>query len=134
MREWGEVSKRRLGELDPRLQDMCNFILRHVCDISIVCAHRGEEDQNKAYDTKHSQVRFPNGKHNKLPSIAVDIAPYPYPKNDAKLRTALGYIAGRAIAWGIEHDIQLRWGGDWDGDGDVTDQTFDDLFHIELRL
>ena len=26
----------------------------------------------------------------------------------------------------------LRWGGDWDGDGDLKDQTFIDLVHFEL--
>jgi peptidoglycan L-alanyl-D-glutamate endopeptidase CwlK len=30
----------------------------------------------------------------------------------------------------IEHHI--RWGGDWDGDQDFRDQTFDDLAHFEL--
>ena len=29
-------------------------------------------------------------------------------------------------------DVPLRWGGDWDGDGDRTDQTFHDLVHFEL--
>ena len=29
-------------------------------------------------------------------------------------------------------NVSLRWGGDWDGDGDRTDQTFNDLMHWEL--
>ena len=29
-------------------------------------------------------------------------------------------------------NVPLRWGGDWDGDGDRTDQTFHDLVHFEL--
>lgn len=29
-------------------------------------------------------------------------------------------------------DVPLRWGGDWDGDGDRTDQNFHDLVHFEL--
>lgn len=28
--------------------------------------------------------------------------------------------------------VQIRWGGDWDRDGDRSDQTFDDLCHFEL--
>ncbi len=28
--------------------------------------------------------------------------------------------------------IEIRWGGDWDRDGDTTDQTFNDLVHWEL--
>lgn len=29
-------------------------------------------------------------------------------------------------------NVPLRWGGDWDGDGDRNDQTFHDLVHFEL--
>lgn len=28
--------------------------------------------------------------------------------------------------------VALRWGGDWDGDGDTRDETFVDMFHHEL--
>jgi hypothetical protein len=28
--------------------------------------------------------------------------------------------------------IELRWGGDWDRDGDRFDQSFNDLPHVEL--
>ena len=37
-------------------------------------------------------------------------------------------IKGIALAKGIK----LRWGGDWDGDGDMTDQTLHDKPHFEL--
>ncbi len=45
-------------------------------DFTVVCGHRNEEDQNLAYDEGFSKLRFPNSRHNKLPSIAVDIVPY----------------------------------------------------------
>lgn len=38
-----------------------------------------------------------------------------------------GYVRAKAEALGIA----LRWGGDWDGDGDFSDQTFQDLDHFE---
>ena len=28
--------------------------------------------------------------------------------------------------------IDLRWGGDWDRDTEVRDNTFDDLVHFEI--
>jgi peptidoglycan LD-endopeptidase CwlK len=28
--------------------------------------------------------------------------------------------------------IEIRWGGDWDGDGDLSDHKFNDLPHFEL--
>ncbi len=27
---------------------------------------------------------------------------------------------------------KVRWGGDWDRDGDFNDETFKDLWHFEL--
>ena len=58
----------------------------------------------------------------------------------------VGYFEGK-ISWddSIYHEINeamqtaakelnitIRWGGDWDMDGDTTDQTFNDLCHWEL--
>jgi hypothetical protein len=51
---------------------------------------------------------------------------------EVKLWGALGYIAGRAFAIAAEEGFRIRWGGDWNGDGDLTNQKFDDLFHLEL--
>jgi len=85
------------------------------------------------FDNGVSTLRWPDSKHNRKPSRAVDLQPYPYPDYDPKLWGALGYIAGRAFALAQQEGIRIRWGGDWDGDGDLTDQNFDDLFHIELH-
>jgi len=40
-----------------------------------------------------------------------------------------GFVLGIAAVMGIE----LRWGGDWDMDDDLHDQTFNDLVHFELK-
>jgi peptidoglycan L-alanyl-D-glutamate endopeptidase CwlK len=29
--------------------------------------------------------------------------------------------------------IKIRWGGDWDSDGDINDNRFDDLVHVEIK-
>ena len=42
-------------------------------------------------------------------------------------------LAGAMISNADELDISIRWGGDWNGDGTLTDQTFNDLPHFELR-
>jgi peptidoglycan L-alanyl-D-glutamate endopeptidase CwlK len=104
-----------------------------VTDISLVTGYRDRELQNTLQENGYSKVRYPNGKHNRKPSKAVDLQPYPYPDSEPKLWGALGYIAGRAHAIAQEEGFHIRWGGDWDGDGDLTDQQFDDLFHIEVK-
>lgn len=132
MRKWGKRSQEVYDELDPRLQRVCDRVLHEVADISLIDGFRNKETQDKAFASGNSEVEWPNGKHNKWPSLAVDFQTYPKPKRPKVLWASLGYIAGRMIQIGIEEGVALRWGGDWDRDGDVTDQSFYDLFHIEI--
>lgn len=106
-------------------------------DFSIVCGNRSEAQQNGAFDSGNSRVRWPNSKHNNMPSLAVDIAPYPklFSESDptavaAEFSFVAGFIRGVAAIQGVE----LRWGGDWNGNLDTTDQTLQDWGHLELVL
>ena len=130
-RVWGPRSQKVHGELCKELQEATDYILHNVADISLTTGHRGKEEQDSAYP-RYTKVRWPDGKHNKLPSDAVDFQPHPLPTNPNKLWASLAYVAGHIIAYGKSRGIQFRWGGDWDSDGDLTDQNFDDLFHIEV--
>ena len=132
MRTWSPRSKRVYDTLDKDLQNLVTRIRDEVTDISLVSGYRDREEQNTLFENSFSKLRFPDSKHNRKPCLAVDLQPYPYPKDECKLWGALGYIAGRAMAIAAEEGIDIIWGGDWDRDGDLTDQTFDDLFHIEL--
>ena len=43
------------------------------------------------------------------------------------------YLAGLIMALAAVNRVHLRWGGDWDEDGEpITDQTFNDLVHFEI--
>lgn len=117
--------------MDVRLQTIVDELLQWV-DVSLVCGHRGQEEQDEFYRTGRSKVKFPNSKHNSYPSLAVDLQPYPYPENEHDLRAALGYIAGLSMMIAHKYGWKLRWGGDWDSDGSVVDNGFDDLYHLEL--
>lgn len=133
MRNWSRVSKERLDTCTAEVQWLMTTIRDEVADISILSGHRDEATQNSLYP-KYTKLRFPDGKHNKLPSEAVDFNVYPKPDTKAKQWAALAYVAGRAIEIGKRRGLTVRWGGDWDGDGDLTDQNFDDLFHLEVTL
>jgi len=132
VRQWGSRSLEVFETLDPRLQAWCDIMLQDVADISLVYGYRNEELQTILFDNDLSQLRFPDSKHNRKPSLAVDLQPYPRPLKDNKLWGALGYLAGRGVSVAEELGITLRWGGDWDRDGDLTDQNFNDLFHWEI--
>ena len=41
-------------------------------------------------------------------------------------------VAGVMSSCASELDVKIRWGGDWDQDGDVRDNVFNDLYHFEL--
>ncbi len=131
-RSWGRQSLKVYNTLDPTLQRIMDRVLREVADISLFSGYRGLEEQNALHEKGLSTLRYPDSKHNSKPSLAVDYQPYPRPMRETKLWGSLGYISGRAMAIALEEGACMRWGGDWDGDGDTTDQKFDDLFHLEL--
>ena len=41
-------------------------------------------------------------------------------------------IAGIMFACANELNVQIRWGLDWDKDGDIRDNTFNDMYHFEI--
>jgi len=41
-------------------------------------------------------------------------------------------MAGHIQSIATRLDYEIRWGGDWDRDGELTDQTFMDLGHFEI--
>jgi peptidoglycan L-alanyl-D-glutamate endopeptidase CwlK len=62
----------RLKECHP---DLIKLIMRvdELYPCHVICGHRNEADQNKAFDEKKSQLKFPQSKHNSKPSRAVDV-------------------------------------------------------------
>jgi hypothetical protein len=128
---WSYSSRVKLEQLDPRLRRVVGRV-RDMRDISLVTGHRGEEEQNLMVSLGRSKVNWPNSKHNTMPSLAVDVQPYPYSDKEEVLREDLSYIAGLFVAFGKSEGINIRWGGDWDRDGETADNGFDDLFHFEI--
>ncbi len=130
-RRWGQRSMRVRNTLDPRLQIMVDELLDWM-DVSLLYGYRDREEQNGMYENGTSKLKYPDSKHNRRPSLAVDIQPYPRPDNENDLRAALGYMAGLCKIIANNHGWTIRWGGDWNMNGSVVDNGFDDLFHIEL--
>lgn len=134
MPKFGTSSKTRLEQCDSRLQDIFNEVIEYY-DCTILCGHRTEEEQNKAYTEGNSKLKFPQSKHNSYPSLAVDAAPWPIPGNwGEKWKDRVKFYELKAIVFFIaeKHGVTLRFGGDWDKDGDYKDNTFDDLVHFEI--
>lgn len=129
MPRFSKKSKTKLDTCDERLQDVFKEVVKHF-DCTIIEGHRGKEKQNEAYKKGNSKLKYPHGKHNKIPSIAVDVIPYPIDWED---RERMSYFAGFVLGIARSKGITLRWGGDWDMDTKVKDNKFDDLVHFEIR-
>ena len=129
MPEFSVKSLEKLSTCHPDLQRVFKEIVKHF-DCTILEGHRGQERQNKMFDEGRSQLRFPHGKHNQVPSLAVDVAPYPIKWTD---RDRFHYFAGFVKGIALQMGVGIRWGGDWDSDTQVDDNRFDDLPHFELK-
>lgn len=125
---FGSRSKRVRSELCPELQFVTALIGDYM-NTSLFQGFRNEADQNLAYASKTSKLKWPHSKHNKTPSDAVDMAPYPINWDDVE---GIRYFAGLVVGMAIPYGIELRNGGDWDQDGDVHDQELIDLVHFEV--
>ena len=128
---FGRTSRKQLSTADGRLQQLAHIVLK-IKDHSIVKGHRNKREQHTAYIEGHSELDWPNGKHNGLPSLAIDVQTYPLPETEQALREEQLYLLGLYKGVAHERGIPIRSGGDWDRDGEIADTTFDDFFHVEI--
>lgn len=129
MPKLGKRSKTNLSQAHPLLQELFEEVIKHY-DCSIIQGHRDQETQDKYYHAGQSKLKYPQSKHNKQPSLAVDAVPYPIDWKDYK---RFYYFGGLVIGIAKTMGIDIRWGGDWDSDNEFKDQTFHDTPHFELR-
>lgn len=128
MYKFSKESEQKLATCHPKLQQLLRAVIEQV-DFTILDGHRGQAEQNAAFAAGRSKLKFPQSKHNKVPSMAVDIAPYPI---DWKNSARFAYLAGVVLATARAMKIDVRWGGDWNKNGELGDNKFNDLPHFEL--
>lgn len=132
MPSFSKVSNSRLSTCHPSLVLVAKAAIK-VIDFSVISGHRDKKSQDAAVAAGNSKTPWPKSRHNKIPSEAMDLAPYPIDWSNKPKAVARFYLlAGVVIAEAYDLGIKLRWGGDWDGDWDLYDQNFDDLGHFEL--
>lgn len=142
MPAFGKRSLDNLSKVHPKLQQVAHEAIKHF-DFMVISGHRSKEEQmelfkvgrvkeNGQWKVVGKTVTKLDGlsklsKHNYLPSLAIDIVPYPG--------------KGKSINWGdIESfkemakvfkeaaeklNIEIVWGGDW--------VKFRDYPHFELK-
>ena len=111
MPKFGKRSKRELETAHPDLQRIFNEVIK-IYDCSVICGHRGKEDQDLAYRSGKSNAKWPKSNHNKNPARAVDCVPYPV---DWSNINEFYRLAGVVKAVAFRLGIKIKWGGDFKG-------------------
>lgn len=130
MPSFSQRSLDKLNTCDQRIQRVFLEVIKHR-DCMVIEGHRGKTAQDAAFNSGMSKTPWPRSKHNRSPSLAVDVMPwYPEaphirwdmnnPKSSHELREFAGFVLGVAAGMGID----LRWGGHW--------RSFFDGPHYEL--
>jgi hypothetical protein len=128
MPKYSQKSLSKLSQCHGDIQKVFDKVIE-VFDNTVITGYRNKEEQEAHYRAGRSQLRYPNSKHNTKPCIAIDAAPYPIDWHD---RERFCLFAGYVLGVADSMNIKLRWGGDWDRDTQVKDNSFDDLLHFEL--
>ena len=133
MPSFGTKSLMVRATLHPELQRVVDEAIRYV-DFSLIEGHRSNQTQQKYFDEGKSRAGPGESPHNDYPSNAFDFVPYPFSgvwSDEAAFASIAFFMRGIAEMM----DIKIRWGGDWDRDGQRVsrdnDESFNDLPHIE---
>lgn len=137
----------KLRTTHPDLQTLFQVVVKYF-DCTITSGLRTTKQQQALYAKGRTApggiVTYCDGVNKKSRhqgGRAVDVMPYF--KNTPHIRwndhEAMYHFAGQVLGiakilkeWDlIESDI--RWGGNWDGDDELHDQTFQDLVHFEIK-
>lgn len=128
MSEFSERSQKELSTCHEDLIELFSEVVKYF-DCTVLTGHRNEADQRKAVALGNSKAPWPTSKHNSKPSRAVDAAPYPIDWDDReRFILFAGFVLGTATHLGV----QLRWGGDFNGNRRTKDERLSDLVHFEL--
>tara|TARA_R100001594_G_scaffold140093_1_gene185020 strand:+ start:756 stop:1133 length:378 start_codon:yes stop_codon:yes gene_type:complete len=125
MPRFGKRSKQRLKGVDTKLVNVLNELVK-IMDVTIIEGKRTQERQDELVAKGASKTKY--SKH--IEGKAVDLAPYPIDWED---RERFHYMGGMVRGIGQQLNVNIRWGGDWDSDGEIKDNNFDDLVHVEIK-
>lgn len=152
---YSQRSLDNLQSCDADLQTIFNEVIKYF-DHSIIEGYRTLEKQFEHYKVGREYINkkwvktggiltnidgiTKKGKHNFNPSKAIHAVPYyrdkPHIrwKNTERMYLFAGYVMGIANVLRNRNIIDnfIRFGGDWDMDTEVKDQTFNDLIHFEI--
>lgn len=138
MPTFSKTSNQRLATCDMRLQLVFSAVVEAI-DCTVLVGHRTEADQERAFAEGRSQKHWPHGEHNALPSRAVDVVPVVPDGMDV---WNVKDPAVQLYWWRLQYCVlrkaealgfKVRWGLDWNGDGNTADTQLKDWPHWEVE-
>lgn len=134
-RVFGARSQGNLKNVHPLLVQVASTALQlSKTDFTVICGYRDKAGQDAAQRAGTTKVAFPNSAHNQSPSCAIDVIPYPFTNwEDPKMLQGWKDIADAMFAAAQANGVQIRWGGDFNRDGDKTKNDAWDKPHFELH-
>lgn len=119
-------SSDKLSTVNPKLQKVILKAFENMpFDVTILEGIRSKERQAELFAKGASKTM--NSKH--LTGNAIDIAPYPVNWND---KEGFVIMAECILLTAMDMGIKVRWGGDWNMNGQWKDESFYDGPHFEL--
>ena len=146
MPKFSKASSAKLETCHEDLQKVMHEAIKYI-DFRIEYGHRTPAEQlelfkkgRKYHNGKWVKVgktvtdkdgTYKKSKHNYFPSLAIDIIPYPFKgwNNLDQFHDLQEVVMREAKKLGIN----LVWGADWDGDGDIREHTLQDYPHYEVK-
>ena len=135
---FSQKSEDRLQTLHPDMRRVVRRALSfQVMDFTVLETLRDEARQeimvkngaSKTMDSRH--LANEDGL-----AEAADLLPYPYNVNGVDVwqdKQRFAVLAGLMYAAAALENVPIRWGGDWDFDGNNADSAFHDMPHFELK-
>jgi len=135
MPRFSELSLFKLASCHPELQLLFNTVIQTI-DCTIMEGHRDQAAQEAAFANGTTKLHYPHGKHNAMPSLAVDCVPFPVPRWERTMDFIYfgGLVMGIAIQLKAQDKMKynLKYGGDFNSNYRISDSSFFDLVHFQL--
>ncbi len=130
MPKFSKSSLEKLESCDERLIIIAKRVIE-IVDCKVIWGHRGKLAQESLCEQGFSRVHYPFSYHNLIPSLAMDLAPYPIDWQNIK---RFCYFAGIVKGIAESEGIPITWGGDWGNDFNPSNEFFFDGPHFQLDV
>jgi peptidoglycan L-alanyl-D-glutamate endopeptidase CwlK len=130
-----ERSLERAKDVNPKLINLILLAIRRTpidFGVAWMGGKRTAEEQNQLFKEGYSQCDGYEKLSKHQSGDAIDLNIFVGSKL-VENKEMLCVVAGVMFSCATELGIDLRWGGNWDKDGDIRDNKFNDMYHFEIN-